>query len=625
MSHTNDEQVISDIIRQSGKPRDEILDLINSRMTQYDGLVSYDTVLSIIAQELGVKLGPASAETNDTADTDSSIGELEPGDEAPRITGRIMRLDAVREFTKRDGRVGRVMGVTIADSTGTIRMAIWDEQIRNIQDDAVIGKTIIRITNSQVKAGWKGSGKELQLTPRSRIILNPEDADERAFPGLEENTYNIGELKPDLFNIVVKGTIRRLFEIRTFRKRDGEEGRVGSFILGDQTGETRISLWDQRADDIANLSEGDIVEISGGYSRANKMDPNRIDLSLSARGNLRKIGKDTSFLADRELSKGSGSGTTTLERKISELGQGGDSLKLVGRFRHISETRQITTKDGRNLERRDFIFADTSGALEGIAWEDKCVLLDNVKVGDAVELVGVAVRPPIQGGRLSIKFTQITRIDPVPPTVARSIPPLEKLPNLSQGSGSNNPSGNQRGNLSQDDADFVIPWSTPNRRMKIGSIHKEGFYEIAGTVIDIRSKNIVYPSCPQCLARATLDESGSSDVWICKRHGQIDGPVNRLVFTVILDDGTGSIRVTMIGEAAEKFLGITADQADALIRKVHRPDAPLVSREDMLLGKEVRIRGNIKRDNMNEMSMFCNAVDGVPAADDASFLLEHMN
>jgi replication factor A1 len=46
-------------------------------------------------------------------------------------------------------------------------------------------------------------------------------------------------------------------------------GKVGSVVLGDETGTIRIVCWGNQADKITTISKGDILKIKGGYVREN--------------------------------------------------------------------------------------------------------------------------------------------------------------------------------------------------------------------------------------------------------------------------------------------------------------------------------------------------------------------
>lgn len=67
----------------------------------------------------------------------------------------------------------------------------------------------------------------------------------------------------------VVGKIVQMFPVRDYNK-NGKQGKIGSFILADETGSVRVVLWDMnhiRFIEEGKIKEGDVVEISGGNMR----------------------------------------------------------------------------------------------------------------------------------------------------------------------------------------------------------------------------------------------------------------------------------------------------------------------------------------------------------------------
>ncbi len=69
-------------------------------------------------------------------------------------------------------------------------------------------------------------------------------------------------------DIEAVGKVTRKFDVRQF-STNGREGKVGSFVIGDETGTIRVVGWGSKADEVAQLKEGDIVKIKSGYVREN--------------------------------------------------------------------------------------------------------------------------------------------------------------------------------------------------------------------------------------------------------------------------------------------------------------------------------------------------------------------
>ncbi len=54
----------------------------------------------------------------------------------------------------------------------------------------------------------------------------------------------VGELMTGMRNIDVLGKVVRVYPVRKYKQRNGEEGKIGSFLVADETGSVRIVLWD---------------------------------------------------------------------------------------------------------------------------------------------------------------------------------------------------------------------------------------------------------------------------------------------------------------------------------------------------------------------------------------------
>jgi ssDNA-binding replication factor A large subunit len=87
----------------------------------------------------------------------------------------------------------------------------------------------------------------------------------------EDGKVKIKNLIPGLRNIDIKGSVKRLFPVHTFVKNN-VEGKVGSMIVSDGTGEVRLVIWDHR---VEHLEKGEIdidsqVSVRGAFVKEGK-------------------------------------------------------------------------------------------------------------------------------------------------------------------------------------------------------------------------------------------------------------------------------------------------------------------------------------------------------------------
>ena len=79
----------------------------------------------------------------------------------------------------------------------------------------------------------------------------------------------IREVKPGLNSVNLIARVMTIYDTKEF-KTDKRQGRIGSFLAGDETGSTRIVVWDEKIiSEMKELQEGNIVKINNAYSKIN--------------------------------------------------------------------------------------------------------------------------------------------------------------------------------------------------------------------------------------------------------------------------------------------------------------------------------------------------------------------
>ena len=78
----------------------------------------------------------------------------------------------------------------------------------------------------------------------------------------------INNILAGMRNVEVAGKITRKYEVRSF-ETEKRKGKLGSFMMADDSGFIRVVLWNDKADTLEKLNEGDIVLINGAYAREN--------------------------------------------------------------------------------------------------------------------------------------------------------------------------------------------------------------------------------------------------------------------------------------------------------------------------------------------------------------------
>ena len=82
------------------------------------------------------------------------------------MKGIVTGIDGVREFTTKDGKMGRLCGVYLSDDTGRIRVVFWGEHA-NFAEALSVGDQII-LTDVQSKINFK---EEIELAANWRSAV----------------------------------------------------------------------------------------------------------------------------------------------------------------------------------------------------------------------------------------------------------------------------------------------------------------------------------------------------------------------------------------------------------------------------------------------------------------------
>ena len=96
-------------------------------------------------------------------------------------------------------------------------------------------------------------------------------ANELGIKLFEEETgrLKVKSLLPGMRNVEVTGRVLEIFPVREFQRGEGT-GQVGSFLLGDETGKTRIVLWGNQTEKLLELEKNMVVKVQFAYVKENQ-------------------------------------------------------------------------------------------------------------------------------------------------------------------------------------------------------------------------------------------------------------------------------------------------------------------------------------------------------------------
>jgi replication factor A1 len=150
---------------------------------------------------------------------------------------------------------------------------------------------------------------------------------------------------------------------KEFTRKDGEKGWVATLLVGDETGTTRIVLWDEKAGAVLEIALGDVLEIIGRHPGKNM----REIYALALR-------KATCEIACTATAAGNGSGLSTDPVDLDVILIGADA------------PRTFTHRDRTTGEMQECVIGDATGTARLVAWAPD--LLRDIPPGSVIHITG---------------------------------------------------------------------------------------------------------------------------------------------------------------------------------------------------------------------------------------------
>ncbi|MFW9962123.1 MAG: OB-fold nucleic acid binding domain-containing protein [Candidatus Sifarchaeia archaeon] len=558
------EETIELILKhRSDYERKDILTMIEEKREELGReVINDESAAMIVARELGVDLHQISPKAR------QRIEDITEATRNIALTAKVANIGTVRTFSRKDGGgEGKVASIMVSDETGTIRVVLWDDNTKAVSENIISVDDIIQVRGAYVKKGL-GDALELNLGRMGQIrILEEYEIEELGIDFGDSSTSDmkISELQEGQFNVGLKVKIQRVFQLSTFtRQRDGSEGKVLSVIGADETGTVRLVFWDERASEMEDAEEGEVIQLRGVNTRLNR-DGSEVEVHIGRAASIERGLKEKidamAVTESRNVSEPIGL------KNIVDLATGMWDVDIEGKVVTVYDVTTFTTKDGRDGQVRNVILADASGKTRVTFWNEDVEKIEEIEEGDVIKILHGYVKEGFRGG---VEY-QVGRKAEI----------------------HINPKGSKLEKL--DVSQISIQPMTKASRVLIGDIDdsSEGKnMEICGIVMNLsQTMSPIYQACPSCSKK--LDET--DDGYVCKSCGKVDRPEPRMLYKITVDDGSGSIRVTLFGRVGEELLQMTAEEANEMIKKTGKGEQPLIENADMVVGKYIAVYGRVKK------------------------------
>ncbi len=147
----------------------------------------------------------------------------------------------------------------------------------------------------------------------------------------EEGTLKIKDILSGMKSVETVGKVTNIFNLHEFQRRDGSEGKVGSFIIGDETGRIRVVLWNEQTDLLTKIKSDDIISIKNSMSRENN---NNVELHISQNSEI-EINPPDKTVGDIASSKQ----PKAIRKEIKDLSESDSNVELLATIVQAFEPR----------------------------------------------------------------------------------------------------------------------------------------------------------------------------------------------------------------------------------------------------------------------------------------------
>jgi replication factor A1 len=200
----------------------------------------------------------------------------------------------------------------------------FEDIIQKIKDKSGLSEEEIKLKINQKLEKLSGLISE---EGAAHIIAN-----ELGIKLFETGKLQVKNVLTGMRNVELVGKVKNIFNINEFKRSDGTSGKVGSFIVADETGTMRIVCWGSQADNLAKMKPGDVIKTQSGYVRENNTKQKEVHIGDRGSILINPEGEtvDVDINVNNDVAK---------RKKIKELQENEDNISIVGTIVQIFDPK----------------------------------------------------------------------------------------------------------------------------------------------------------------------------------------------------------------------------------------------------------------------------------------------
>ena len=187
------------------------------------------------------------------------------------LTARVLKIYHPRTFEK-DGVTNVVQSLLLGDKDGTIKLVLWGPDTQPVTDGKIKRGTICQLIGGYIRKGWDNR-IEIHKGRRGRLQIDPKDIDTSGYPDPGKYIMKLTKFKPGEDDIDFYARVGEIGSLKTFSKKDGTMGRLSWLTVMDETAQTRLVFWNERAEETLNFKPGNTILVEGASCKEGFRDP----------------------------------------------------------------------------------------------------------------------------------------------------------------------------------------------------------------------------------------------------------------------------------------------------------------------------------------------------------------
>jgi replication factor A1 len=391
------EQVVQRVlVTRRDLSREEVLKRIYEKKRSAEDYLLDDVAARIVAAELGVEVAE-----EEPLKSEITISSLVSGLNDVTLTARVITVSPVQAFFKRDLTEGKVARLLLADKTGTVRLVLWSEKIELVEKGMVKQGNLVRVTHGYIREGLDGK-LELHVGQKGNVEVQPSGKVESDYPQVDSFIERISNLTQKSRSANVLGVVHDVYSVSEFKRKDGTNGKVRRVRLRDETGEIFVVFWDDRVDELGDVTEG--VQLRIMNAKVRTQPDGRIELHVENATQFEKLLGQTT--PQTLLTAGA-------TRRIAELKEEGGPFTIAGTVASAPEVREVTTFQQEKVLLASFDVEDETGKIRVTLWRKQAEQAKTLQASARIKLVNIYAKKGFSN-LLELTSRNSTIIQPLP-------------------------------------------------------------------------------------------------------------------------------------------------------------------------------------------------------------------